>query len=275
MNYEQLLDIVNKRITCTSDNIPQNAFDIALQLNIRLKNHIECKRDFPEEKYPLKNTDAILALNSGEHTVYYDENYQYSNFAIAHEIAHYLLEDTSDGAEQHHDVQLMAAIIVAPAKLVRRHHIKSAAQLSELCKIPATVAELYWNEIIPNRQISFKSIIANPIIKYASISAVSIAAVLGAVQLRISDHGTEEQFPSTAIIATQQPAATYIPTSPPATPSSSPQEPEITPQTVYITSSGEKYHLAGCRHIKGSDVTELSVEEAVNLGKEPCKNCIK
>lgn len=140
MNYEQLLDIVNKRITCTSDDLPQNAFNIALQLNIRIKNHIECKHDFTEEKYPLRNTDAVLALNTGEYTVYYDENYPYSNFAIAHEIAHYLLGHTKDGAEQHNDAQLMAAIIVAPVKLVCRHRIKSATQLSERCKMPIDVA---------------------------------------------------------------------------------------------------------------------------------------
>ena len=149
MNYEQLLDIVNKRITCTSDDLPQNAFDIALQLNIRIKNHIECKHDFPEEKYPLKNTDAILAIYNGEYTIYYDENYPYSNFAIAHEIAHYLLGHTKDGTEQHNDAQLMAAIIVAPAQLIYKNHIKSVAQLSEQCKIPIAVAEGYWNDINP------------------------------------------------------------------------------------------------------------------------------
>lgn len=147
MNYEQLLGIVNQRITCTSDNIPQNAFDIALQLNIRLKNHIECKRDFNEKDYPLKSTDAILAMNNGEYTIYYDENNPYSNFAIAHEIAHYLLEHTIDGAEQHHDAQLMAAIIIAPPTKIPYKNIKSSAELSVKYKIPTDVADMYWHKI--------------------------------------------------------------------------------------------------------------------------------
>lgn len=43
---------------------------------------------------------------------------------------------------------------------------------------------------------------------------------------------------------------------------------------VYITRSGEKYHKANCPHIKGSETTELTVEDAERLGYEPCKNCI-
>lgn len=270
MSYEQLLDIVNKRIPCTSDNMPQNAFEIALQFNIRLKNHIECKHDFTEEKYPLNNTDAVLAIYNGEYTIYYDENYPYVNFAIAHEIAHYLLDHTNDGVAQHHDAQLMAAIIVAPIKLIHKHRLKSATQLSELCKIHATVAEEYWNEIKPKRQINFKSIISNPITKYVSVSAVSIATVLGAMHLRNPAPNAKENFPSMAIIETKQPIITSTPT-----PSLTTQRSEISVQKVYIAPTGTKYHIADCRHIRGSNVVELSIEEATSLGKEPCKTCIK
>ena len=68
----------------------------------------------------------------------------------------------------------------------------------------------------------------------------------------------------------QQTVVTTIPAPLPVT-----QEPETIPQTVYITPSGEKYHVASCRHIKGSEAVEMTVEEAVELGKEPCKDCIK
>lgn len=41
--------------------------------------------------------------------------------------------------------------------------------------------------------------------------------------------------------------------------------------TVYITDSGTKYHLEGCRHLKSK--TEKTLEEAKALNREPCKVC--
>lgn len=41
--------------------------------------------------------------------------------------------------------------------------------------------------------------------------------------------------------------------------------------TVYITNSGSKYHLDGCRHLKSK--IQKTLEEAKALGLEPCKNC--
>jgi hypothetical protein len=43
-------------------------------------------------------------------------------------------------------------------------------------------------------------------------------------------------------------------------------------QTVYKTPSGEKYHTANCHTVKNVS-EQLSVEEAVKLGLEPCKIC--
>lgn len=42
---------------------------------------------------------------------------------------------------------------------------------------------------------------------------------------------------------------------------------------VYITSKGKKYHTATCRTIKNSSTTELTKEDAINTGYEPCKIC--
>lgn len=41
--------------------------------------------------------------------------------------------------------------------------------------------------------------------------------------------------------------------------------------TVYITNSGTKYHLDGCRHLKSK--IEKTLEEAKALKLEPCKVC--
>ena len=46
-------------------------------------------------------------------------------------------------------------------------------------------------------------------------------------------------------------------------------------QTVYITATGEKYHLAGCHYIADKDdLAEMTVAEAEQAGYEACKFCI-
>lgn len=44
-------------------------------------------------------------------------------------------------------------------------------------------------------------------------------------------------------------------------------------ESVFVTKTGSKYHKAGCYHIQGSDVIELTVAEAEEAGYDPCKDC--
>jgi len=43
-------------------------------------------------------------------------------------------------------------------------------------------------------------------------------------------------------------------------------------QIVYIGKTGNKYHIAGCRTLKGNDIP-ISLTEALKEGREPCKVC--
>lgn len=42
---------------------------------------------------------------------------------------------------------------------------------------------------------------------------------------------------------------------------------------VYVTPSGNRYHISSCGTIVGHDITELSVSEAEEMGRTPCKKC--
>ncbi len=42
--------------------------------------------------------------------------------------------------------------------------------------------------------------------------------------------------------------------------------------TVYITNTGEKYHLDGCSSLSKSKIS-TSLESAKSRGYEPCKRC--
>lgn len=44
--------------------------------------------------------------------------------------------------------------------------------------------------------------------------------------------------------------------------------------TVYVTKTGTKYHLAGCTYLKSS-VNEISLDEAEEKGYEPCSKCVE
>lgn len=62
---------------------------------------------------------------------------------------------------------------------------------------------------------------------------------------------------------------------PPAQPAAhtEPEEPAQS-KTVYITPSGYAYHRSDCYHIAHrTNVTSISAEQAVGLGRSPCKTC--
>ena len=42
---------------------------------------------------------------------------------------------------------------------------------------------------------------------------------------------------------------------------------------VYVTPDGEKYHKENCPTISRSNVTKVTLEEAMSLKYEPCKFC--
>lgn len=70
----------------------------------------------------------------------------------------------------------------------------------------------------------------------------------------------------------------YLASITPVLPVIAPTEPEteappaeVETITVYITNSGTKYHLDGCRHLKSK--IEKTLEEAKALKLEPCKVC--
>lgn len=47
-------------------------------------------------------------------------------------------------------------------------------------------------------------------------------------------------------------------------------------ETVYVTRTGEKYHVEGCQYIEGKDnLRDMTAEEAERAGYEPCSVCIR
>ncbi len=52
------------------------------------------------------------------------------------------------------------------------------------------------------------------------------------------------------------------------------QTAELSFDTVYVTATGTKYHLAGCSYLRSS-ANEITLEDAEAKGYTPCSRCFK
>lgn len=256
MDFKELNDIVTNKLN-NQPSLAQDSFELARKFNLRVKNSAECKQDFPK-KNPLLNNGAIYALYKGEYTIYYDEKYAYKNFAIAHEIAHHLLQHESDGATQHHDANILAAMLIAPKQSVLKNKIKNEVELSEKYIIPIKVAQSYWECLNIKKKPKYWLYILLIILLTATIT---IAGLL--TNQRENSANIEESnnapINSSAEVKYEDAAPTIN-----------------NSNLIYVTVSGTKYHKPNCFHIKNKTNTiELSIEKAVASGYEPCKDCIK
>lgn len=105
------------------------------------------------------------------------------------------------------------------------------------------------------------------IIKFVITVALSAMITFALVSTNVDNHSIPSSAPSHS-------QSDNIITPAPDTTSDIPSDTDIsTSDAVYVTPSGKKYHVAGCRYIKGKDVKELTKSEA-KTNYLPCKICI-
>lgn len=155
-NYRQLKKIARPHIR-EGENLPSNSFLLLNQLHIPFRNERQCEKDFGDTINPLKNNPAFLSIDAdGNKTIYFNSNTSYWNFYIFHEIAHYILGHEQNSPQNEIDADMLACILAAPVENLPTY-LKSARDLSTLCKIPIDKAEMYWQEIYPTvKQIDCK-----------------------------------------------------------------------------------------------------------------------
>ncbi len=252
MEYSKLKELANKYIRKAKIfPLSNNSLNIANGLGLKTKNSMECKKDFSNSNtpYPLESANACLALVDGEYVIYYNEEYEYKNFAVAHEIAHFLLHHKSDGVIQHHDANLLAAMIVAPESSIIKNKIKDENALSKRYKIPIEIAKMYWCELA-----------ITPKNKYITAVILSSISLLTAICIICCASYYRN---SNVIIPADLPTPTAL------------IELDVKQDNpVFVTIYGQKYHKSDCYYIEDKDsLTELTIEQADNLGYEKCKIC--
>lgn len=268
MNYNELKVIAQPHLR-EDDNLPSNAFLLLNQLHIPFKSKSQCEAEFGGKMTPLYNAPAFLEIDSdGEKTVYFNDSTRYYNFYIFHEIAHYLLGHEADSPQNEMDADLLACILAAPLENLPSN-LKSARDLSSLCKIPIDKAEIYWQEIRDNFSVQEKK----NIWMYLSFGLIGVIIILFGCFVWRSGHINNTSDEKPAINISQYQGATPIQEDMRVVSDSTAEDEG---NIYYITSSGTRYHVEGCSHLKGKDnYIIISFDEVERLRLIPCKVCIK
>ncbi len=262
MTYNELKQIAKPHIR-EGENLPSNSFLLLNQLHIPFKNEKQCEKDFSEVINPLKNNPAFLSIDhSGNKTIYFDSNTPYWNFYIFHEIAHYILGHEQNSPQNEIDADMLACILAAPVENLPTY-LKTARDLSSLCKIPIDKAEMYWQEISlnfskPHKKLWITSII---LLIFSVIIGVSIRFNNTSVSTPENLKNVENEINQTITEEVHEPTTN--------------NDILLEENTYYMTSSGTHYHEADCQYIKyKTNVISITLEEVNRLNLEPCEKCI-
>lgn len=257
MTYEKLKQIAQPHIR-EGAYIPSNSLLLLTQLHIPFKTKNQCEEDYNGKMTPLFNNPAFLQIdNSGNRTIYFNHNTKYWNFYIFHEIAHYILGHENDSPQNEMDADMLACILAAPIENLPST-LKSARDLSALCKIPIDKAEMYWQKIKP---IIFKKIFPKWVYTtYTVLLALGLTVSIWAISSNKAISVNNNTYKAET---SNQTATSKI-------------KNDKNIDSVVVTPSGTKYHLPSCQYVKDKTNTiEYNISEAIDKGYSPCKTCIK
>jgi hypothetical protein len=109
-----------------------------------------------------------------------------------------------------------------------------------------------------------------------SSALLALTLSLGAVLAQAAPKAKAATVPAKS--ASAEAPATPAPSAPAGSPAAAPAASPATPgeasasTVVYLGKSGSRYHLKGCRYLKGAG-KEITVGEAMKKGYAPCNVC--
>lgn len=245
--------------------------------------------------------DAFTITNLSVPAIFYrDElgNFQ-KIYALLHEVGHIYIQHTSSGgvlgldkdstvtAQQEQEANTFAREVCAPLPVLKKSHIHSVQEIEragllkkdhaimQFVDLSESLKDYYDTQIENEVSRQFKDYIrganlANSKRKaktYRLIVAaffIGVALAVGITAAVMNAHYNNVSSGENIPAVNSGNVGANITAPIPLT------------ETVYVTRTGEKYHVDGCRYIKGKDdLKDMSVDEAEKAGYEPCSVCIK
>lgn len=250
-----------------------------------------------DEKLPFSDRDFVIAHEIG-HVV------------LRHTTDGYILGKSSDPVkenEQEKEADAFALSFLAPAPVFAEMKISIPSEISRITRLPVKKAEEAAIEVIKEDlakktwlEIELIDTFRESIMKYAPPSSPlmqeerkktaktpfwknAIAVLLCSVLLSSVMFGTflitqqkkqaatPNTYDSSAVLSNElSPSAA----SAPSTDLTEVIENDASLTIVYVTPSGDKYHLPDCQYVRGKDqLKEFTIAEAQEEGYQPCKVC--
>lgn len=257
MTYEELKKIAQPHIRKT-DNLPSNSLLLLTQLHLPYRTEKQCREDFKGKYNPLDIYPAFLYIDEEKNkTMYFNTATKYYNFYIFHEISHYLLGHEDASPQNELDADMLACILAAPVENLPTN-IKSARDISAICKIPIDKAEMYWSEIKKEFSNTYKKIII--------ASCILLTFII--LMFTISSFNKNSEIP----VSNNESAINSLGTGEVV----QTQESEENENLFYFSSAGTHYHKKDCQYVKyKTNIISISQEDANTLNLIPCEECIK
>lgn len=200
---------------------------------------------------------------------------------ICHEMGHLVLRHIEIGSNQksinhcdgiqEQEADIFALQLQAPNYLIKSMDIGSVHQLVKngiFSRENAALRYKLYKQDFPLVGIIDNFLIAG-CITILVFSTFFLIQVISDFHVRAEQTNTYIDYASTAVVQTTAVPASEI------TEQTTEQAPVQPTQntTVYITRTGTKYHLPGCRYIKDRKTSALTIAEAENQDYTPCSVC--
>ncbi len=148
----QDLKKIAKNLGITYTETPMCALKLIDYFEIPHGNENVAIRDFKDKDNPLWEVPACLYIDEyGKRKIYYNSITRFWNFYLMHEVAHYFLEHRERSYQNEIEADLLACILVMPPDKLKRT-IHNAYGLGQAANIPIDRADMYWQEILDERE---------------------------------------------------------------------------------------------------------------------------
>ena len=113
--YRQLKKLALKTLkSLRLHGTPTNAKEAARRLGINLYSIADLSQTKRELHAVPEGKSAVLLIENGVKSLYYDPSSPYADLSIYHEIAHDILSHQADGAQEEEEAKTLAALLLYP-----------------------------------------------------------------------------------------------------------------------------------------------------------------